>query len=184
MELEPILQELNSSNAEVRICGDYNINLLKFNGEVHFSDFLDMVLGHSFYPKITLPTRLNKSSGATVIDNILCKLSSHTISTCSGIIFDKLSDHLPYFVCLDNLVTRKTKPPKQIKQTMNCPKAMENMLHYIKTNDISCRLNKDLTEDPNKNYNILHDHMKIAKAIHFPVKYINSTSTVIRKIHG
>ena len=42
----------------------------------------------------------------------------------------------------------------------------------MKTNDISCRLNNDLTEDPNKNYNILHEHMKTAKAIHFPVKYI------------
>ena len=172
MELEPILQELSSSYAEVLICGDYNINLLKLNGEAHFSDFLDMVLGHSFYPKITLPTRLNNSSGATLIDNILCKLSSHTISTCSGIILDQLSDHFPYFVSLDNLITRKTKPPKQIKQTMNCPKAMENMLNYMKTNDIICRLNNDLTEDPNKNYNILHEHMKTAKAIHFPVKYV------------
>ena len=66
MELEPILQELSSTNAEVLICGDYNINLLKVNGEAHFSDFLDMVLGHSFYPKITIPTRLNNSSGATL----------------------------------------------------------------------------------------------------------------------
>ena len=46
---------------------------------------------------------------------------------------------------------------------------MENMLNYMKTNDITCRLNNNLTEDPNKNYNILHEHMKTAKAIHFPV---------------
>ena len=111
MELEPILQELSSSIAEALICGDYDINLLKLNGEVHFSDFLDTVLGHSFYPKITLPTRLNNSSSATLIDNILCKLLSHTISTCSGIILDQLSDHFPYFVSLDNLVIRKIKPP-------------------------------------------------------------------------
>ena len=60
-ELEPILQELSSTNNEVLICGDYNINLLKLNGETHFSDFLDIMLGHSFYPKITLPTRVNRS---------------------------------------------------------------------------------------------------------------------------
>ena len=172
MELEPILQELSSTNAEVLIGGDYNINLLKINGEAHFSDFLDMVLGHSFYPQITLPTRLNNSSGATLIDNVLCKLSSHSISTCSGIILDQLSDHFPYFVSLDNLLTRKMKPPKRVKRTMNCPKSMEDMLNYMKTNDVSGRLNNDLTEDPNTNYGILHEHMKAAKAIYFPLKYV------------
>ena len=55
---------------------------------------------------------------------------------------------------------------------MNFPKATENMLNYMKTNDISCRLNNDLAEDPNKNYTILHELMKTAKAIHFPVKYV------------
>ena len=37
-ELDPILQELSFTNNEVLICGDYNINLLKLNGETHFSD--------------------------------------------------------------------------------------------------------------------------------------------------
>ena len=54
-ELEPIMQELSSSNREVLICGDYNINLLKLTGEAHFSDFFEMVLGHSFYPKLHFP---------------------------------------------------------------------------------------------------------------------------------
>ena len=38
-EIEPILQELSSSNTEVLICGDYNINLLKLAGESHLADF-------------------------------------------------------------------------------------------------------------------------------------------------
>ena len=112
MEIEPVVQERSSTNAEVFICGDYNINLLKLTGESHVADFFDMMLGHSFYPKITLPTRVNNSSGATLIDNIFCKLSSHTISTTSGIILDQLSDHYPYFVSIDNPSTQKAKPPK------------------------------------------------------------------------
>ena len=94
-EIEPILQEPSSSNTEVLICGDYNINLLKLAGESHLADFFVMMLGHSFYRKITLPTRVNNSSGATLIDDIFCKLSSHTVSTTSGIILDQLSDHYP-----------------------------------------------------------------------------------------
>ena len=34
-----IFQELGANNDEAVICGDYNINLLKMNGETHFSDF-------------------------------------------------------------------------------------------------------------------------------------------------
>ena len=48
MEIEPVLQELSSSSAEVLICGDYNINLLKLTGESYLADFFDMMLGHSF----------------------------------------------------------------------------------------------------------------------------------------
>ena len=69
-EIKPILQELSTANTEVLICGDYNINLLKLAGESHLADFFDMILAHSFYPKIILPTRVNNSSGATLIDNI------------------------------------------------------------------------------------------------------------------
>ena len=115
-EIEPILQEIGISNNEALICGDYNINLLKINGEAHFSDFFDTMLGHSFYPKITLPTRLNRTSGATLIDNTYCKLSSQTLTTSAGIILDEISDHYPYFLGIDNLNIKQTKPPGRVKQ--------------------------------------------------------------------
>ena len=171
-ELEPIIQELSSSSTEVLVCGDYNINLLKMTGEAHFSDFFEMMLGHSFYPKITLPTRLNNSSGATLIDNIYCKLSSCSISTCAGIILDQLSDHFPYFLSLDNMSIKNIKPPKRVKQTINNHEAMENMLDYMKSNDIYDKLKTNLLEDPNINYDILHEYMKNTKEIFFPNKYV------------
>ena len=171
-ELEPIVQELSSSNTEVLVCGDYNINLLKMTGEAHFSDFFEMMLGHSFYPKITFPTRLNNSSGATLIDNIYCKLSSCSISTCAGIILDQLSDHFPYFLSLDNMSIKNIKPPKRVKQTINNHEAMENMLDYMKSNNIYDKLKTNLLEDPNINYDILHEYIKNTKEIFFPNKYV------------
>ena len=78
-ELEPILNDLSNINSEVLICGDYNINLLKINSEQYFSYFFDTMLSHSLFPKITFPTRVNNSSGATLIDNIFCKLSALTL---------------------------------------------------------------------------------------------------------
>ena len=52
IEIEPVLQERSSTYAEVLICGDYNINLLKLTGESHPSDFFDIMLGHSFIQKL------------------------------------------------------------------------------------------------------------------------------------
>ena len=182
-ELEPIIQELSSSNTEVLICGDYNINLLKLTGEAHFSDFFEMMLGHSFYPKITLPTRLNNSSGATLIDNIFCKLSPYTDNTCAGIILDQLSDHYPYFVSMDNLSTKKTTAPKRIKQTINNSEAMKNILNHMESNDIHSKLNTNILED----IEIMIFYMIIWKKRKIPffmLSMLNFIGIGIRKING
>ena len=126
-EIEPILKETSISNNEALICGDYNIDLLEINGEAHFSEFFDTMLGHNSYPKITLPTRLNRTSGATFIVNIYCKLSSQTLTTPAGMILDELSDHYPYFLGKDNLNIKQTKPPRRVKQKFNNIRTMENL---------------------------------------------------------
>ena len=136
------------------ICDDYNINLLKMNGETHFSEFFYTMLGHSFYSKITLPTRLNRSSGATLIDNIYCKLSSQTVTSSAGIILDELSDQYPYFLRIDNLNTKLSNPPRRAKQKLNNIKAMENLRDDMIDKNITKDLNHDLLADPNENYDI------------------------------
>ena len=95
------------------------MNILKVNDEKHFAEFLDTMLAHSFYPQITFPSRLNNTSGATLIDNIFYKLSSRSNTTMSGIITDPMSDHFPYFMCLDIAYVRTNKNPKLIKKRVN-----------------------------------------------------------------
>ena len=75
-----LLKELEKSNTERILTGDLNINLLKINYKPIFNEFFDTVISHSFYPKITLPTRLTTRRG-TLLDNFYCKLSTAT-STC------------------------------------------------------------------------------------------------------
>ena len=127
-ELEPILSDLGNTNSEVLICGDYSINLLKTNSEQHFSYFFDTMLIHRFFPKITFPARVNNSSGATLIDNIFCKLSSVSLQTKAGILLDEISDHYPYFVSLD-VCHSPTKPPRLVKRRINSNKAIQSMCH-------------------------------------------------------
>ena len=130
------------------------------------------MLGHSFYPKITLPTGLNRTSGATLIDNIYCKLSSQTLTTSAGIILGELSDHYPYFLGIDNLNIKQTKPPRRVKQKVNNTRAMENLRDDMLDSNITKNLNRDLLADPHENYYILHCHLKSLKDKHMLEKYV------------
>ena len=51
------------------ICGDFNINLLLLDAKQHYNHFYDCVTEKSFFPQITLPTRIQNESH-TLIDNI------------------------------------------------------------------------------------------------------------------
>ena len=64
---------MGKNYGEALICGDYIINPLKISGEAYLSGFFDTMIGHSFYLSITFSIRLNRTSGATLIDNIYCK---------------------------------------------------------------------------------------------------------------
>ena len=102
----------------------YTTKLLKINSEQHFRYFFDTMLTHSFCPKITFPTRVNKNSGATLIDNIFCKLSSASLQNKARILLDEISDHYPYFVSL-NVSPNPNKPPRLVKKRVNSDKAIQ-----------------------------------------------------------
>ena len=73
-EIENVIHELDRRNSEILIAGDYNINSLNLDVRQAFSDFFYSMLANSLFPRITLPTRLDKNS-CTLIDNIYFKLS-------------------------------------------------------------------------------------------------------------
>ncbi len=90
-----------------------------------------MLTSHSFYPKITVPTRLTNNNG-TLIDNFLCKLTESTLDTTYGVLINKLSDHQPYFILLNNVDTRDP-PPKFIKINKQDKKSIQNFHNEILT---------------------------------------------------
>ena len=128
------------------------------------------MLTHSFFPKITLPTRVNNSSGAKLIDNILCKLSPLTFQTDAGILLDQISDHYPYFVSF-NFCHHRNKPPRLVKKRINTDKAIQDMLTDMTECDINKNMKNDLSSDPNLNYDVLHDHITKMKDKHLPFKF-------------
>ena len=121
-EIEPILCELNPLRADVSLTGDCNINLLQINERDSYSDFFDLLVGNSFYPKISLPTRLSKLS-STLIDNCFSKITETKAETKAGIIYTRMSDHFPYFVSIKYRNYKKESTRRMTKVRINTNEA-------------------------------------------------------------
>ena len=61
-EFSSFLNDINSLKHPVFICDDFNINLLLIDDNQHFSCYFDNVLSKGFFPRITLPTRIDPPS--------------------------------------------------------------------------------------------------------------------------
>jgi hypothetical protein len=109
-DLNNILTKLEKQNNEVIICGDFNIDLLKVNTKKSNADFYDLITSSGFFPKITLPTRVNNQS-STLIDNIFCSVTKNLIDSIAGILNTHISDHLPIFLCTSwNCLMQRYRP--------------------------------------------------------------------------
>ena len=169
-EITPILNNLESSNCDVILTGDFNIDLLKINQKQIISEYFDMLTNHSFFPKITLPTRLSKKHG-TLIDNFFCKLTEHTLDTTSGILIKKFSDHQPYFTLLNNFITHNQTPTYVTinkQDDVSTSKFQNELLNSNEINNLD--INPNL--DPNINYNVLHKSIQDAKEKHMPIRQV------------
>ncbi len=81
-EFAPILVNHDKNNKDVILAGDFNIDLFIIN-EIHImSEYFYMLTSNSFYPKITVPTRLINTHG-TLIDHFLCKLTDNMLDATS-----------------------------------------------------------------------------------------------------
>ena len=84
----------------------------------------------SFYPKISLPTRLSKLS-STLIDNCFSKIAETKAETKAGIIYTRISDHFPYFVSIKYRNYKKESTRQMTKVRINTNEAKQNMLHEL-----------------------------------------------------
>ena len=70
-EFRILLTSLSRSTGTCAVAGDFNLNILKINERSVISDFFDMMVDHSFYPRITLPTRFSKKVAHYLIKYML-----------------------------------------------------------------------------------------------------------------
>ena len=101
IEFSNFLRSVKHINSSVFICGDFNINLLLISSNRHFADYFDNVISTGFFPKITLPTRIQENS-STLIDQIWSNNLEENIKSKSGIIINDISDHKMIFTFIEN----------------------------------------------------------------------------------
>ena len=94
------LEKVSKEQKSVYLLGDFNVNLLNYNGHNPNNEFLDSVVSNSFIPYILQPTRITDHSEA-VID----KISSNviTVDAISGNLTATISDHLPQIIIVPNV---------------------------------------------------------------------------------
>ena len=168
-EIENVIHELDRRNSEILIAGDYNINLLNPGVRQAFSDFFDSMLANGLFPRITLPTRLDKNS-CTLIDNIYFKLSPLFTEANSGIIFSWISDHFPYFPGLRLQVSSNDKKSRFVKVYTNKENGTQALLESLRA--ASTLLADNPYSNPNLNYNKLHSCIMELKEKHLSYKLI------------
>ena len=97
-----LLQKIKRENKKTIITGDFNLNLLNYAKNIGTFEFLESVFSSNFTPQINFPTRITGTS-STIIDNILIN-SQENVYT-SGNLTISISDHLPQFTIIENLLS-------------------------------------------------------------------------------
>ena len=109
--LDPILNIIAHENKTSVIVGDFNIDLLKYDGDNHANEFYNTMTSNFYSPFILQPTRpISKS----LIDNIFLNTSEY--NSTSGNITIQLSDHLFQFVILEGFFKDLPIPKLNIYQ--------------------------------------------------------------------
>ena len=99
------------------ICGDFNIDLMKYETHNGTKRCLDCMYGLGLYPLIYRPSRITTHS-CTLIDNIFTNQINYSIR--SGLLINDITDHLPIFaLCNYELENKKSEPVQYVRNLNN-----------------------------------------------------------------
>ena len=156
------LQDLNRISF---VCGDFNINLLEINSNPHYNDYFESIYRKGFFPRITMPTRIQPPS-FSLIDNILCNSLDDAAKSVSGVLITDISDHKMIFtVHPNNLVKQKIDKFIEIEKR---DQSMDNFIDELASLNILDKLDKGQNIDPNNNYELFAQLLKYAREKHIP----------------
>ena len=106
--LNNLLDIVSKEQKSVFLLGGFNVNLVNYNDRNPTNEFIDSLASNSFVPYILQPTRLTSHS-KILIDNIFSNIISPEAT--SGNLTSTISDHLPQFMIVPNVVSNAPLPP-------------------------------------------------------------------------
>jgi len=145
-EMEKILSNYKAKH--IILCGDFNIDLFKYNSNKGTSDFVNMFFAHGIVPLINKPTRITLDN-MTLIDNIFT--DNLNINTNSGIIISDISDHLPVFTVF-TYTRKKEFAKKHIVNRKIDDKSISNLTNELQLCEWRTVLETDNANDAYDNF--------------------------------
>ena len=152
------------------ICGDFNIDLLSVTSNRHVTEYFDNVISSGFFPKITLPTRIQENSN-TLIDQIWSNNLEESKKSKSGILINDISDHKMIFTFIENIEFIE-KFDKLIKIEQKGEIAIQKFVEELKSMKIFDELNQNINDSPEDNYNKFASLLNHAREKHLPIKLV------------
>ena len=159
--------------------GDFNINLLDINSNNHVSEYFESICSVGFFPRITLPTRIQPPS-FSLIDNILASNIDETADASSGLLINDLSDH-KIILTFHRNNSYIEKVNKFIDIEKRDEHSMSKFVNELISLDIYEKLDKQLNSDPNNNFEILSQILKYAREKHLPKKKVKYQKKLHKK---
>ena len=130
----------------------------------HYNNFYESITHNGFFPKITLPTRLQFN---TLIDNIFMNtIDSHI----SGIILETFSDHQIIFT--HNKCKNPLRYEKRIAIEKHDIDSLNEFVRQLEIENVNAQLDHNINSDPNLNYTKMTDILQKLKDKIMPRKFI------------
>ena len=116
-----------------------------------------------------LPTRFSRDL-CTLIDQVFCKFSTATITSTAGIRMSSISDHLPYFITINNIQYNIRMTSNMVQIRVNNEWSIKQYCESVGQTRFIEQLDVNITANPNSNYNILDGILHELHEKHFPNK--------------
>ena len=144
-----LLENFSGYKSNCAIVGDFNINLLELGDRNLYNEFFDLMVGRSFFPHITLPTRFSKKK-CTLLDQIYVKQELNETVNSSAILFSNLSDHL---ACISS-IKLKSKFVQHNKYITKRKVDHTSLMNFVNSmGGIRSKVfSYSIESDPNENY--------------------------------
>ena len=144
--------------------------VLEINNNRNFNTYFDSIIAKGFFPRITLPTRIQASS-CTLINNILTNNIDETTQSKSELLVNDISDHKIIFTYQINN-SHKIKMKKFIKIEKNDTVSMMSFVDELKNLNIYDKMNTNMNCCPKDNYEVFASLVKFAKEKQLPSKIV------------